>query len=891
MSTTVARINAVVTANTTQFTKAMNGAEAKANGFKGKLGALAKQASGPLTLGLIAAGGAAAAMATDFESSMSKIESLVGVAGDEVDAMKGSVLELSGKTAQAPKKLADAMFFIQSAGLRGATAMDTLEASAKAASVGLGDVEQIADLATSALNAYGEENLSATEATDVMVAAVREGKLEASELAGSMGRVLPIASAMGVRFDEVGAAFAAMSRTGTNAAEAATQVRGILAALLRPTVDAEKALKEMGLTSAGLREQIADKGLLSTLQTLSEQFDGNDAAAARVFGNIRALSGVMDLMGANVATTEQIFANMADTTGTLDAAFAVASETAGFKFQQAMADLQAVMIDIGGKVLPVVLTMLDGMSTIVGGLVGGFDALPTPLKVATAAMVAFVVASGPIGQIALAVGGLLYVVGKMGEESKKAAARQKSLTDEFKKAEDPASTMIDRMREMADAIEDVGDESVDLEGRLDSLVGSSTAMGMALDSEVLGSFNDLGISMDDVARVAKSGTDVFQEMETAIGDGLGVGTLREMVEGLTGAERKLANALIDGLEAKDITKTEFMKMADVIDETADAFDDHREAIDKDAEAFIKSTDAAKLLNNANLDAQQILGDLADSGKTYTEQAEAILYMTDDVTGSMERFTFQANLGVEATANLAESEQETVDVTNDLTESFTQLDDVFSAFMGSLTSEGEALNNTQILLAEMDERLKELSASNIVLPEQVRAVRDEYYTFADEVGTKLDDMVASGLAINGPEMQGATTGFVSQLENLAQYAQINDDEFSALKQTLLSMVGLRIPIQIDATVNVPTSVAGFSPEVSYGDTYYGATGGIVTRPTMALIGEAGPEAVVPLNEAPGAMPLDESGFGGGSTTTINVTSPASPADIEAAVKFAMLSSPY
>jgi hypothetical protein len=35
---------------------------------------------------------------------------------------------------------------------------------------------------------------------------------------------------------------------------------------------------------------------------------------------------------------------------------------------------------------------------------------------------------------------------------------------------------------------------------------------------------------------------------------------------------------------------------------------------------------------------------------------------------------------------------------------------------------------------------------------------------------------------------------------------------------------------------------------------GATGGIVTRPTMALIGEAGPEAVIPLNQAPGASPL-------------------------------------
>jgi hypothetical protein len=51
---------------------------------------------------------------------------------------------------------------------------------------------------------------------------------------------------------------------------------------------------------------------------------------------------------------------------------------------------------------------------------------------------------------------------------------------------------------------------------------------------------------------------------------------------------------------------------------------------------------------------------------------------------------------------------------------------------------------------------------------------------------------------------------------------------------------------------------------------GATGGIVTRPTFALIGEAGPEAVIPLNKTPGSssLPNNIGGIGGG-TTTINV----------------------
>lgn len=51
---------------------------------------------------------------------------------------------------------------------------------------------------------------------------------------------------------------------------------------------------------------------------------------------------------------------------------------------------------------------------------------------------------------------------------------------------------------------------------------------------------------------------------------------------------------------------------------------------------------------------------------------------------------------------------------------------------------------------------------------------------------------------------------------------------------------------------------------------GATGGIVTRPTMALIGEAGPEAVVPLSSTPGSSPMPASGMWGGGGSTYNVT---------------------
>ena len=282
----VARLKAVLSGDSSQLRTDLKRSETSLRDFSDKASRVGRQLTTRLTLPLAGVGVAAVKTASDFEQSMTKITALVGVAADEVKAMEGQVRSMATQFGKSGKEAADALFFITSAGLRGSVATDTLAASLKASAIGLGETATIADLATSALNAYGSDVISASQATDVLTAAVREGKLESGELAGSMGRVLPLASAMGVSFNEVGAAFAALSRTGTNAAEAATQIRGILASLLRPTKISEEAMTGLGLSAEGLRTQIREEGLLSTLKTLATSFGDNEAAAAAVFTDL-----------------------------------------------------------------------------------------------------------------------------------------------------------------------------------------------------------------------------------------------------------------------------------------------------------------------------------------------------------------------------------------------------------------------------------------------------------------------------------------------------------------------------------------------------------------------------------------------------------------------------
>ena len=229
-------------------------------------------AAGAARVGTVLTAAAVGAVKTfaDYEAKLAEIEGLVGISREQLDRWKGEIQEIGAAAGKGPGELAKALFFVTSAGLRGETAMSVLRQSAKASAAGLGEQATIVDLLTSAINAYGKENLNATDATDALTEAVRLGKLEPATLATAMGRILPISSAMGVKFKEIAGLLAAMSRTGTTAEEGVTQLSSVMNAFLQPSDEAEKALARVGLSAQDLRDGVARSGLFPVLRMLTD---------------------------------------------------------------------------------------------------------------------------------------------------------------------------------------------------------------------------------------------------------------------------------------------------------------------------------------------------------------------------------------------------------------------------------------------------------------------------------------------------------------------------------------------------------------------------------------------------------------------------------------------
>lgn len=385
-----------ITGDSSKLNNALSSASSKLQAFGSKMQSVGRSMSTKLTLPLVAAGTAATKLALDFDKSMTQIESLVGIAAGEVAKMGEAAKTMATETGRSANEAGEALFFITSAGLRGAEATNVLNASLKAAAVGLGETKTIADLATSAMNAYGVENLNATGATDILVAAVREGKLEASELAGAMGGVIPIASNMGVGFDEVGAALAAMSRTGTNAAVGATQLTAILASIKKPTMQSAEAMLALGTSQEQIAQSLEQKGLMPTLLDLSARLKATGMDASAIFPNIRALKGVLDLTGKGAEDNVKIFDALSNTMGATDEAFQKTSESASFKFAQGMATMKNSLMEIGQIVLPAVIKAVTKLSSFIKGLSDSFKNLSPQTQNIILTLTGILAAAGPL---------------------------------------------------------------------------------------------------------------------------------------------------------------------------------------------------------------------------------------------------------------------------------------------------------------------------------------------------------------------------------------------------------------------------------------------------------------------------------------------------------------
>ena len=331
---------------------------------------------------LVGIGGAAAfaltvKAASDFEKEMRNVNSIAQMTEGQFRKTWGQVISLSREFPQSATDMARGLYDIESSGFHGAEAMSVLHASLTAASAGLTDTRTAARAIVSVMNAFGESAGDAGYVADVLFQTVNVGVVTFEELAGHMGQFIGLTAQAGISIEEVGAAYATMTRAGLGAAEASTSLARVVSAFVKPSDDLSSLVQRLGYDSAYAFLQ--QNKLSGSIEILRKVTGNSVPQLARLFREVRGLRGVLSLTSQEGELYNEVLATFADKSQIAGAATKAMNEQ-----EKSLAHQMSLLrnafteagISIGEEMLPAVKGVTN---TLTEGL-HVWESLPGPVK-------------------------------------------------------------------------------------------------------------------------------------------------------------------------------------------------------------------------------------------------------------------------------------------------------------------------------------------------------------------------------------------------------------------------------------------------------------------------------------------------------------------------------
>lgn len=369
-------------------------------------GTLTKYVSAPLGV----AGGLAIKFAMDFQSGMAKVNTIADTSVVSLDNLSKGVMSISGAVNISNVELTEALYQTISATGDTANALGYVEQAAMLAKGGFTTVTKAVDGATSVLNAYGLSGVeNFQKVADVMIQTQNIGKTTVDELASSLYNVIPTASALGVNFEQVGAALAAITAQGTPTATATTQLRQMFVELSKDGNKASDMFRQM--TGQTFKDFIASGGTVSgALEIMQQAAQRNRVSLSDMFGSVEAGNAALQLTGIGAEKFNTALEGMENSAGSTQEAFDKMMDTAGEKLGGTKISFMNMLTELGEAVLPIVSIVADGLKLL-------FDAiasLPDPIQTVIAIIGGLLIILGPLLLFAGAMAGALAQLAVMG---------------------------------------------------------------------------------------------------------------------------------------------------------------------------------------------------------------------------------------------------------------------------------------------------------------------------------------------------------------------------------------------------------------------------------------------------------------------------------------------
>jgi TP901 family phage tail tape measure protein len=357
--------------------------------------------------------GASVKSASDFTDAMAKVSTLVDTSKVSVDDLSKVFLDLSNASGKSATELAEAGYQALSASVPVEKLGGFVKTATDLAKVGFTDTSTAVDVLTTAINAYSMETEDAESIATKLVKTQNLGKTTVNELASSMGKIIPTASAMNVDIDNLTAGYVSLTKQGIATAEATTYMNSMLNELGDSGTTVGGILKE----ETGMSfQECMDSGMSlgDVLGVLKKHADDNGTAFNELWGSAEAGKASLAILNGGVDEFNSTVSTMKENTNELSEGLDKLN-TPSAKVRKSLNQIKNSGIQLGTAFLTAVAPVLDKVSAGIEKATTWFNSLDEGTKQNIATMLLFVAGLAPvligIGKFIALVGSVITAIG------------------------------------------------------------------------------------------------------------------------------------------------------------------------------------------------------------------------------------------------------------------------------------------------------------------------------------------------------------------------------------------------------------------------------------------------------------------------------------------------
>ncbi|MCP4604485.1 MAG: phage tail tape measure protein [Proteobacteria bacterium] len=345
----------------------MKGLDSRIKATGARLSAIGSKLNRWVTLPLIGAGVAAIKFGMDLNKSMANVSTLLTGGEKQINSYKKSVQDMAIATGKSTDDLAGGLYDVVSALGESTENVNQLGVASRASVAGLSTTKEAIGLLTATAKGYGDVSAeSLQKISDLSFMTVKLGVTTFPELAASMGKVVPLASAMNTSQSDLFGTMATLTGVTGTASEVTTQLASVYASFLKPTEAMTKLAKEQGFETA--TSMLKSKGLAETISILKDETKGEADEVAKFIRRKEGQIAVLALTGGQADTYTKKLKLMGDAAGATDDAFKKQTEginKQGHSWDKTKQRMIVFGQRLGDRLLPAMGRLLDKLEPVI----------------------------------------------------------------------------------------------------------------------------------------------------------------------------------------------------------------------------------------------------------------------------------------------------------------------------------------------------------------------------------------------------------------------------------------------------------------------------------------------------------------------------------------------